>query len=660
MKALTWMLVVAISGISPAPSAAKSNDVFVSHYEPLQRLSIHSSSNIAERGAQQIQAAAPIELAFDALGRSFELELEPNSGLLSMASRGALADGVGIYRGQLAGNPDSWARIVVVDGMPRGLIWDGSEMFAVEAPGDSQLQISAPVIYRLADALIVPGSMSCGSSPISGSGAVAYNKLIGELDAAVAQAAGAISEITMGAIGDSLFTNDRGGDIDAAAAITTRLNNVDGIFSEQVGVHINVQLIETFSDPLTDPLTDQRDSSELLDELSGYRSITPAQNSLGLTHLFTGRDLLTTTVGIAWSGTLCESFHGAGLSESRRDATFDSLIAAHEIGHNFGAPHDGQPGACESVPEDFIMAPRLNQSQQFSDCSISIMQATAAAKSCVVALPAVDMGIALSGQISTLLLGANTDLVYDVRNNGTLLATNVVADFVLPVNLTLDSVVASSGDCNSGAGGSVNCSLGDVAELGSRTVTITTTPTSVGVATLSASVSADSDGRPENNQEVLQLTIDPAVDLVVNDFSTLSVQVQQSTTVNAVLENRSSLDATGITLGISLNDELQANSASWSIGSCTVTAHQIDCQASSFAAQSSSTLSVGITGLATGSKGYTFTLSSNEVDNDVANNSATGSIRVTSASGDDEGSGAAGPLFLCLLTLIAVLRRRRA
>ena len=48
---------------------------------------------------------------------------------------------VEVYRGQLANNPQSWARIVVFNGMPRGMIWDGVEMYAIEAPGDSALSI---------------------------------------------------------------------------------------------------------------------------------------------------------------------------------------------------------------------------------------------------------------------------------------------------------------------------------------------------------------------------------------------------------------------------------------------------------------------------------------------------------------------------------------
>ena len=114
---------------------------------------------------------------------------------LSVAS-GYLTDEIGefTFGGQaafhLAGNADSWARIVVYKGMPRGLVWDGVQMFAIEAPGDSVVPASSPIIYRLVDTFIEPGSMRCGSGSLSGNGAAMYGKLIGELGEAMAQGPG--------------------------------------------------------------------------------------------------------------------------------------------------------------------------------------------------------------------------------------------------------------------------------------------------------------------------------------------------------------------------------------------------------------------------------------------------------------------------------------
>ena len=648
MKTFRLIIVTAILTVSSTVFASASGNTFVSHFEPLQRMS-----------------SGPTALSFDALGRTFDLQLKPNDRLLSSLPREVLTDGIEIYRGQLAGRPDSWARIVIYDGMPRGIIWDGKEMFAIEAPSDSSLQTTTPVIYRLADMLIAPDTMTCGVESLPASGMGAYNKLIGEMTASkgmrAAQDPGAVSEITIGAIGDYEFTNAMGGDAGAAAAITTRLNNVDGYFSQQVGVQIRIAIpIETFNDP-ADPFTKSY-ANDLLNEVSTYREGSASQRAQGLTHLFTGRDLDTTTVGVAWLGTLCQDYFGAGLSQGTGGPTIDSLVAAHEIGHNFNAEHDGEVGStCESELPAFIMAPSVNvDNDTFSACSIAVMEArvVAVGTSCVAPLPTVDMSISLIGQSATILLAANTVLSYDIRHNGTVQATNVAVDFTLPVMLSLGSVTTSMGTCSSGAG-TVNCVLGDVPGLSNNTIDIATTPTLVGVGMLSATVSSDAipDERPSNDQDDLQLTVNPAVDLVVNTPTASTIRIDESTTISAVLENRSTLPAIGATLNISLSSGLQLDSVSWPIGTCTITTQQIDCVAATFDAQWSSTLSVGVTGISTGSKSYTIALSSNEEEANPGDNSFSGIMKVNSPK--DSGGGATSPMFLYLLAMLGVFIANR-
>ena len=655
MNTFKYLPVVAIFAFSPALNAAET---FVSHYEPLHDMTMQAADYVRTSARQDRKPAA---LGFEALGKRFDLDLEPNNRVLAALPADAAFAGVSVYRGRLQNNPNSWVRIVMFEGMPRGLIWDGETMFAIEAPGDSAVVASEPVIYKLADLNIVPGTMTCGTKSISGNAAKVYASMNAELQTAVAQSAGAVSEITMSVIGDSLFTNAQGGDAAAAAAITARFNNIDGYFSEQVGVQLNVQRIDTF-DSATDPFDNTLESGDLLDQLSEYRLQTPEHNSFGLTHLYTGRNFNTSTVGVAWRGALCDNYFSAGVSEGRAGLITDSLIAAHEIGHNFGAEHDGQPGtSCESETDPSIMSPSVNGSDQFSACSITVMQAEAAFASCVVALPAVDVGIKQNDQSSTFLLGASTVIEYEVSVNGTLSVTDVVADFALPAVLSLDSITASSGTCSSGAG-AASCALGNLPGLSKHSVTITTTPSGVGGGMLNASVTtSDTDERPVNDQDALQLTVDPAVDLVVNTPATTPVFVDTSTTVTATLENLSVLAATNVSLIVTLGSGLQADTASWSIGTCTVAAQQVDCQANSFAAQSVSSLSITATATSTGMKDVSVSLSSAETDADVSNNSASGAVNVVSPQSGDEddgGGGTTNPLFLLLLALAAVLPKR--
>jgi len=654
MNTVKYLPVVAIIAISPTLNAAET---FVSHYETLHDMTMQAPDHVHASERSDWTSAA---LGFEALGKRFDLDLEPNDRVLAaLPADPAFAD-VSVYRGRLKNNPNSWVRIVMFEGLPRGLVWDGETMFAIEAPGDSAVATSEPVMYKLADLNIVPGTMSCGAKTISGNAAKVLASMNEELQMAAAQVAGAVSEITMSVIGDSLFTNAQGGGAAAAAAITARFNNIDGYFSEQVGVQLSVQRIDTF-DSATDPFDNTLESGDLLDQLSEYRLQTPEHNSFGLTHLYTGRDFNTSTVGVAWRGALCDNYFSAGVSEGRAGLITDSLIAAHEIGHNFGAEHDGQSGtSCESETDSYIMSPSVSSSDQFSACSITVMQAEAAAASCVVALPAVDVGIKSNNQGSTVLLGANTVIEYEVSVNGTLGVTDVVADFALPAVLSLDSITTPSGNCSSGAG-TASCALGNLPGLSMHSITITTTPSSVGGGMLNASVTtSDTDERPVNDQDSLQLTVDPAVDLVVNTPARSSVFVDASTTVTATLENLSILDATNVSLSVTLDSGLRADTATWSIGTCTVAAQQVDCQANSFAAQSISSLSINATATSTGLKNVSVSLSSAEADADASNNSASGAVNVVSPQSDEDdgGGGTTNPLFLLLIALTAVLPKR--
>ena len=653
MNAFRWMSVVVLVGVSCVVNAGPRSGVVVSHFEPVENLTIG-----AKVGELSAKPSSVTQLKFDAMGRNFDLELRSNTSLLTGAES-VTAKGVDVYRGAIVGNDASWARLVVTDGEASGLIWDGQQMFALEPANDNVAGASTPIAFRLADVFIEAGQLSCGASTAAGSASVAMSKITAELGALARKAPGAVQEITVAAVGDYEFSQAMGGN--ATAAIVTRLNNVDGIFSQELGVQITVSSVDIFTDP-ADPFSDVTGASALLGELADYRQSTPAQSSQGLTHLYTGRDLDGSTAGIAFTGVLCSPRFGAGLSEGDAGPTIDSLIAAHEIGHNFGAPHDGEMGSvCEAEPLTFIMAPSVGPgSNGFSDCTKAEVADDIAGAQCVVALPTVDVEISQGSPLATALLSNTQDLTFDVGNNGLNMATNVTADITLPGVLTLNSVAASAGTCTNGAG-TVTCTIGDVAGLSNETITVSTTASTVGAGTVDASVSADVDERPINNQLSSAVTVVPAVDLVVATPATSAVQLNSSTTISTTVDNVANLAATGASVTVTMTTGLRADTATWSAGNCTVAAQTVTCQTANLAASSTSSLSVGVTGIAAGRQTITVAAAAAEADLQTGNNTANNTLRVNDPEDEDDGGGALGlPVLLLLSGMVAARRRRRA
>jgi uncharacterized repeat protein (TIGR01451 family) len=487
------------AGLACCASTISAAAVTVSHFETLERLEIAGPASAAQ---QKTVADTAARISFDAFGRTFDLRLEPNHQLLSDAARGSLPGTLAAYRGQIAGTDGSWSRIVISDGLPRGLIWDGAEMYAIEVREDGTAP--AAIIYRLADIYVPPGSMNCASAHATGNAAAVYDGLVGELGDTMAKSSGADTQINIGAVGDYEFFQASGGG--STTAILTRLNNVDGIFSEQLGVRIVVQEIAVFTSQ-SDPFSDTADPNDLLDELAAYRYRTPRQRSQGLTHLYTGRKLDGNTVGIAYTNTLCQASWGAGLTQGGSNVTFDSLVAAHEIGHNFGAPHDGESGsACATQGGSFIMATSINGSEEFSGCSIQQMQPNAQAAACIVPLPTIDPKISLSGSPDPVELGQSATATFTVANAGSGEASGVTVEIALPANVSLESAGVSQGTCTSGAG-TVSCTIGALPGGSNRTVTITAGAVDTGTGEFAAIVSANADDDPANNEAIAPFTV---------------------------------------------------------------------------------------------------------------------------------------------------------
>jgi hypothetical protein len=631
--------------------ASAAEPIHITYSEPLV-LVRDAAADVASKPA----ADGRVSLAFDAFGRRYALDLAPNR-TLAGATRASTA-----YRGTIAGMPGSWARVSLHDGVPQGLLFDGRELIAIERrPGVANGQ---PVVFRLADVHFEPGALGCEAhEPVRTAAELMAGMTAEKTTRADSEAPGATSVLQVGVLADSLYNGDSSGSKEDA--ILARMNIVDGIFSEQLGVEIEVASLDIFDDA-SDPFSAETNATALLNELGDYRINTQAQAVLGLSHLFTGRDLDGATKGIAYLNVLCSPRYGTGVTQASFGITTDSLITAHEIGHNFAAPHDAESGtACESTSSNFLMAPSISGSDQFSACSISIMEPAISRAACIAPRLTVDVAIEELGQAEPILFGDTATLRYNVLNIGSAAAEDVTVSIPL-AGQALVSIAATVGTC-SGGGDAAQCSLGRVGPGDGATVTLEVVPDRTGTPGYEATVTATADENPANDAATATVSVAPVADMTVTAPGA-TVLVDRSVTIVPTVRNAGAQSASEITVTITPGAGLRVDGVRWPQGVCSTVDNVVTCEAASLPVTSSE-ISVDVTGVSVGDKSYAVEVASATADTNAANNRATGSVRVnatapttgggSSSSGGGGGGGAFGWAWLTLLAVGVLGRRAR-
>jgi hypothetical protein len=326
-------------------------------------------------------------LRFHAYGRDFDLDLQSNDRLkaglapVTQARLGAIR----LYRGELDTYPGSWVRLTEDHGDISGVIWDGSSFYVLEQQGerytlrqDDGFSTGSLVGDVVHPAALVPVAVG---DRVPGTSALVIPLGIGKT-------------IQIGVVADSAYASQRGDH--AEAQLLESMNIVDGIFLWQLGVRISLAEIQIL-DALTDPFFDARGAT-FLDELGQYKRASAALAPLGLVHLFTGRELVdndpqTDLVGVANIGAVCDTQTGLSITKGR-SPTGDARVAAHEIAHNFGAPHDNETGsACAATAAGFLMERFDNGSREFSQCSIDQMLPAVETRGCFSAWMPSDLAV---------------------------------------------------------------------------------------------------------------------------------------------------------------------------------------------------------------------------------------------------------------------------
>jgi hypothetical protein len=560
-----WIVLALCAGFAPVGA----QELAILRYERLADLAIGGGDAAADG------SATGVTLSFTAFGTRFVVELTRNEALtrnLLPEIRQRLA--AEFYTGVVAGRPDSWARLTRTGGELSGAIWDGTELYAIESFARVSAHVVAgpevgaaePVIYRWSDtlsALIDDVAAPAAAGPPARAKPLAAPLSLPELAVLQTKLAPA-RQLNIGLLSDSEFVRTQGAN--AEAEMLSIANVVDGIFFDQVGVHINVAELRAYGvEPEAFSGTDAR---ALLDQLEAFKFDTPALRGQGLVHLLTGRDLDerqgmpagARLLGVANLGVVCEERLGVSITQYTTLSTA-VVVAAHELGHNFGAPHDSEVDSpCAATPQGLLMSPFVNGSRQFSACSIEQMAPELAAAVCLTNLPANDLSVQRLSAPAEVIATRQFDIAFAVDFAGTADALDARVT-ISATNLTRVSLTpGSAATCGHWSVSPMTCTFPRFAAGGARQEFRATFVAPVaGPASVDVEVTATNDYAAANNHYRFDFNVLPDARFVLASAAPLypAVKPNQVFEVDWVVANTGVIPATAARAELSITDKLE-------------------------------------------------------------------------------------------------------
>ncbi len=273
-------------------------------------------------------------------------EVTATSGRIRTSARPAAAT----YKGSLPGLQNSQVRFTLNGARIEGLILTPADWYYVEPLRNfvRSAMRSDLIVYRRSD-IREQAFGDCGTTLAHRIGQAregfAMRATEGEGSVRVAQIATEADYEYVTALGDSTSANNE---------ILQILNQVSGIYETEVGISFQVvyqHAWATASDPYSSTA-----ASGILSEFTNHWAANPPGMGYDLAHMWTGKNMDGSTVGIAWLGVVCSApRHSYGVSQRLTAVPAKYIVTAHEIGHNFGATHPDQADPPQTTCANTIM-----------------------------------------------------------------------------------------------------------------------------------------------------------------------------------------------------------------------------------------------------------------------------------------------------------------
>ena len=158
------------------------------------------------------------------------------------------------------------------------------------------------------------------------------------------------------------------------------LGNVQTNYDDEFDNELQYEVVTTFvaNSNSTDPWTNNSDAGTLLDDFTGWGNGGGFGGVVyDVAAIWTDRNFNGSTIGVAWLSSICTNLRYHALERFSTNAALLRVVWAHELGHNFDAPHDGSGG--------FIMSPSVNSTTTWSTLSLNRINAFVPSRTCLTA-----------------------------------------------------------------------------------------------------------------------------------------------------------------------------------------------------------------------------------------------------------------------------------